>query len=70
MNQPPKLFRAIASSGQGERIDLGLFITKAEAQGALDAELDNFHESIAFESDRHHIALDKNFKQYSKIEEV
>lgn len=67
MNTPPPLFRAIAATTPRERQDLGLFTTKDAAKDALNNQLEEWHESIAFESDRHHKALDDNFNAYSRI---
>lgn len=69
MNTPPKLYRAITSPDFAPSgIPSRTFTTRSEAQEWLEAILDDWHEGIAFESDRHHEALDSRFWSVSKVE--
>jgi hypothetical protein len=63
---PPPLYRAICDQGG----QLGTFTTIEAAHQALGDLLEEYHESIAFESDRHHHALDERFFLYSYVEVI
>lgn len=66
----PPLYRAYASENHLYHPEqVGVFTTLHEAAEALDAQLDDLHEGIAFEADHHHHALDTRYKQFSFIEE-
>jgi hypothetical protein len=63
----PPLFVAIAATGPKQSQNLGTFTTMEKATEALNSQLDEWHESIAFERDNFHHVLDVNFYQFSMI---
>lgn len=64
---PPPLFRAVTDVTNTSHKTLGVFITRDEAQQALDDLLEEYHEGMAFEADHHHTALDNRFHSTTKI---
>lgn len=63
-HETPPLYRAVCDQG----LTHGPFTTLDEAKSYLLDVLEEFHESIAFESDRHHIALDERFYSRAYVE--
>lgn len=60
----PPLYRAIDDEGKI------IFVTPdmEQAKRALEDLLEEYHESIAFEADHHHHALDARFYQLARVE--
>jgi len=70
MTTPPKLYKAVTDVTATSHKTLGIFTTREEAHQALEDLLEEYHEEIAFESDRHHTALHNRFWTSVKIIEI
>lgn len=64
-NGPPPIYIAVDDKGE-----CTTHATKLAASAHLEAILEEYHESIAFESDRHHVALDERFSAKAFVREL
>lgn len=64
-SDPPPLYVAVDDVGE-----ISIHLSRTSAEERLEALLEEYHESIASESGRHHHALDRRFYENVFVREI